>query len=399
MTNPLQEKGWAQMKQILDKELPQKKKNFIFPLWFILILMMSCFTGGYFFQKFTSLDENQKYPATNQNKWPKNIVENQQPIASLALQSEYLDNNIKISTNQSENTLISQKRDKENSTNNKSMFKVIPENVSDTHLFGGSESTISSEHATSENQEMNDFTDLYPASIVSLPIPFMNMEHNFTLTPQQNLKKTRSSNSFHNLYVNGGIQDFRLKNYVMGFGYMFEKRYQKFHPFISLGYNFVQYNIAANHDTLAISAFNGDANQAKTEIEISNLHQIELGLGLQYNFYKNYTISGGVAIPYRYKKFQSYENFSEKYTEDLASTPNGNPQNNEVLVKNTYNNYPGTYQTIDIVPFIGLGINLSPEINISVNYRHGLYPIIKVPIANHKNNYENQLGIQFKYIL
>ncbi|MBK6784343.1 MAG: hypothetical protein IPG79_11725 [Saprospiraceae bacterium] len=72
--------------------------------------MMSCFTGGYFFQKFTSLDENQKYPATNQNKWPKNIVENQQPIASLALQSEYLDNNIKISTNQSENTLISQKK-------------------------------------------------------------------------------------------------------------------------------------------------------------------------------------------------------------------------------------------------------------------------------------------------
>ncbi|MBK6566066.1 MAG: hypothetical protein IPG18_12930 [Saprospiraceae bacterium] len=114
MTNPLQEKGWAQMKQILDKELPQKKKNFIFPLWFILILMMSCFTGGFFFKSLNRLIKTKNNASTNcapTNKWPKNIVENQQPIASLALQSEYLDNNIKISTNQSENTLISQKKD------------------------------------------------------------------------------------------------------------------------------------------------------------------------------------------------------------------------------------------------------------------------------------------------
>lgn len=71
--------------------------------------------------------------------------------------------------------------------------------------------------------EVNLHPDNLSPSITTLPLTLMSTDHPFSLTPLSRQKEKKTNNTYHNLFVTSGIQNFRSKNYVLGFGYMFEK--------------------------------------------------------------------------------------------------------------------------------------------------------------------------------
>ncbi|MBK7525760.1 MAG: hypothetical protein IPI53_16925 [Saprospiraceae bacterium] len=399
MTNPLQEKGWIQMKQILDKEMPQKNRNFVLPIWLIASLMLFCFMGGFFLHKYKTAKLNPKHNVSTIAHPTNSVKGNQYKKNTKSLHS---DNELIGQRNKNNNLATSPTFQKSISDPNKMVYnnvQIFPAYTSVDNVLSETTSFNTQNQSIPKANEVNLHPDNLSPSITTLPLTLMSTDHPFSLTPLSRQKEKKTNNTYHNLFVTSGIQNFRSKNYVLGFGYMFEKRFKKLHPYVSVGYRLVSYNIAEYLDTLAMSALGEFGNQKNTEIKINNIHQLELALGAHYNFYKNYVISGGISFPYRYNKIQYSENLSEKYFEDTASNPNGNPESNELQIKNTYSNFPGTYQSIDMVPFIGFGANLSSKFMITAMYRHGLYPIIKIPVLSHTNHYENQLGIQIRYTL
>lgn len=393
MTRELKEKGWQQMKHMLDKELPERKRRYVLPFWVAGVLLCTAFIGGYYLsestREFSKTSMASVIPSTETSV--KNQLDRIMANPDIMPHSQQkIKDKLKFSGIM-KSRQFSEKLPKANTTDTYINLPALHSETKEPNTTLPADPSLQKEtnpghaQATTEDREKMYFTKASPTVFSCYTA--------HKLIPSLQITEVTPIKLAHQLSFSTG-SGFKSSNIISGsisYNLLLHKNKLAWHG--GMGYRYIHMDYHNNLNQKTIQDAGNVAVNDQQVWSLYGLHQVFTDIGVRREWRKSWFAGVGLTVPINvaYKSSSNDELFGG--LESNPSTGSGNPNFTSSSPKSA------SVRNWDIQPYITLGKNISSDISIFSVIRAGLASVNTLPLENGKDVRLHEISVGVHYVL